>query len=134
MSAPTYISAADITDQSLTETSLSDLLTAKLLKSDAAVIDMAKRKGVYSTDISTSPVHEILKQWTVAWVCRELCFDLIGKNPTSQVDANIYYQLYDLYKKRHSELDTQIDYEVLTGLDYTARTRPGPRTGTIDFS
>lgn len=129
----TYIAESDITDASLKETALATLLTAKVTDSDAAVVDMAKAKGVADTDIETSPVHRLVKQWAVAWVCKELSFDLIGKNPTDSLDTNIYSQLFGLYSKRLADCEGQISVEVLMGTDDRVAERQGPRTGFLMF-
>lgn len=126
----TYIDVADITDSSLTETALSTRLLAKIALSDAAVVDLAERKGVNSDSIS-STIHTLVKQYAIAWVCRETCFDLIGKNPNVTIDYDVYFAKYKIYRDRVSELESQITVEVLTGVVDDVRDRSGARTGII---
>lgn len=129
-----YITTADITDSSLKETALSTLLSAKITACDAALEDMAMQKGVDDADdIETAPLGYLVKQWAIAWVCRELCFDLVGKNKADNIEADIYMGKYGEYKKRCSEYESQINYEILTGVADEQRDRPGARTGTLNF-
>lgn len=116
MADPTYyIAASDITDSQLKETSLSTLLAAKIILCDTALNDVAERLGVLSSMIKTSPLHNILVRWCVAWTCAELCFDLMGKNKVDSLEQDIYFQKYKEHDKRRTDLETQITYEVLTG-------------------
>jgi hypothetical protein len=126
----TYISSTDITDMLFTESAFSTLLTAKLTASDAAVVDLAERNGVESTDIEVSPVHYILKKWAAAWVCRELALDAMGKNNPDIADIEKYKIKYDIYAKLTAEYEAQVNIAVLTGEVEEARDR-STRTGTL---
>ncbi len=126
----TYISATDITDMLFTETAFSTLLTAKLTASDAAVVDLAEKWDVESTDIETDPVHYIIKKWAAAWVCRELALDAMGKNNPDIADIEKYKIKYDIYKGLTAEYEAQINYEVLTGTVTEAQHR-STKTGTL---
>jgi hypothetical protein len=132
-----YITTSDITDGLLLTTALSALLTAKITECDAALNDLAIRKGVFPTDIplilKTNPLPHTVKRWAVAWTCKELCFDLIGKNKNDNMDWDVYLVKYKEFQKRCSEFESEINYEILTGFDFEMRQRPGPRTGTMTF-
>jgi hypothetical protein len=124
----TYISAGDITDSQLVETSLSSKLTAKLTLCDAAIEDLAERLGVDADDIETSPLHNVVKRWCVAWTCAEMCFDLIGKNKNDNLEMDVYFQKYKEHDARRQELELKINYEVLTGTVIDEDDRPSCTT------
>lgn len=128
--ASSYIDETDITDSAIQEAGLATELTAKMNLVDDALEDMAMQKGVEDTDIETDPVHYLVKRWCVAWVCMELCFDMIGKNK-DETEADIYNVKYQHYQRRLQDAESQINAEVLMGTADTQRERPGPRTGTI---
>ena len=120
----TYITSADITDRMLLATGLSTLLTAKLTLSDTAVIDMAESKGVDSTSINLSPVHYQVKRYAIAWVGREMCFDLMGlANTDGGMDLDKYKTKYDVYNHEVAEAEGRINFEILTGTSQSAQSR-----------
>jgi hypothetical protein len=124
----TYISTSDITDSQLIETNLATLLSAKVTACDAALNDLAERKGVLSSMIETSPLHYVLKKWCVEWVCENLCFDLMGKNKTESLEQDIYFQKYKEHQKSREGLENTIDYAILTGTVITEADRPACTT------
>lgn len=125
-----YITAADITDSIAKEAGYLTALTAKIALSDAEVEDMAERKGVYKSDICIDPVHRMVKNYAIDWVCREFFFDLIGK-ARAGVEFDVYNEKYKLYAKRLSEDEGRITFEVLTGSVDSLQDRTGANTGTL---
>jgi hypothetical protein len=110
--AVTYITSSDITDQVVA--AATSQVTAKLLLVESAVNDMAERKGVQSTDIYTTTIHYQIKKWCVAWVCQQICLDLMGVNNVEMPDIEKYKIKYDLYTELLNSHEESITYEILT--------------------
>lgn len=111
-----YIARSNITDSLLLETPLTTLLTAKITACNTALESLALRNDVLPTMIETSPLHDYVVRWCVAWTCSELCFDLMGKNKNDNLEMDIYFQKYKEYDKRKNDVELQINYAVLTGV------------------
>lgn len=127
-----YISASDITNQTLKASAYSTILSAKLTDADNAIIDLAERLGVRdSTNIETSPLHRKIKEFAIAWVCEELSLDLMGYNNVSITDYEKYRLMYETYKKRREKYEGQITKEMITGSVDEIRDRATSRTGII---
>lgn len=125
-----YITTADIKDSVLLETIYSTLLAAKITDSDNEIADLAERKGAINITLN-SPAHYKVKRYLVAWVCAELCKDLIGKNKIEIIESDLYYQKWKVYKSEAQDLEGEITREMLVGVIDDIRERPGSRTGTL---
>lgn len=126
----TYISITDITDSMLLETAYLSFLSAKLTASDIEMADLAEKKGAFNVTLK-NPAHSVVKKYLIAWVCRELCKDIIGKNKVEFVESDIYYQKYKLYKSEAADYEGEITREMLVGTIDNIRERQGPRVGTL---
>jgi len=112
----TYIDADDITDLMMKETGFSSRLTAKLTKSDDAVEDLANRKGVAIASVPTDDdTPYLVKEWCIAWVGMEMCFDAMGKNNIPLPEQEKYLVKYNKYRERVKDLDAKITPAILYG-------------------
>lgn len=126
-----YISASDITDMIINDFP-DATISAKITLSDAAFEDLAESRGVTNTDdIETDPLHWKCKQWIVSWVCKEICFDAMGKNNIELVDFEKYARKYEYHVKRLQEYETELTYEMLLGTVAERRDRATLMTGVL---
>lgn len=127
----TYIDSGDITDQMMLETGFATKLAAKITKSDDAVEDMVKTMGLTSDSIETDPVPYLLKEWAIAWVGKEMCFDAMGKNNVDFPDLEKYSRKYEFYLSRVKDIQSSLNPAVITGSDFDTRDRATNNSGIL---
>ena len=125
-----YIDSDDITDLMMLESGWSTELEAKIVKSEDAANDMLKTKGLTSTDVATTTPY-LLKEWCIAWVGMEMCFDAMGKNNVPLPEFEKYNVKYEAYKKRLASIYAQITPEVIVGNDNDIRDRATTMSGLL---
>ena len=108
-----YIETTDITDTIVVGFDIDDYIT----ESDAAVNDLAERKGVRdSDDIETDSLHFKIKRYAIVYVIMRVCRDKMGTNNTDlPVEIEKYAVKYEIYRKELASIDKQITYEMITG-------------------
>jgi len=125
-----YIEAADITDLMLNEAGWATKLAAKIVKSEDAANDMLKTMGLTSSDVADT-VPYLFKEWNIAWVGMEMCFDAMGKNNISLPEFEKYRVKWEVYQKRLKNIQSQLTPSVIAGTDYDVRDRSTAMTGIL---
>jgi hypothetical protein len=114
------IAYTDITDH-LFESFPTATKQAYVAKSEYAVIQLASEKGVDSTDIETTTVHYLMKEYSKAWACMTLFFEHIGANNVETTEVEKYIVKYNLYKDMVAQLSMQITPGIITGATEESR-------------
>ena len=107
----TYIIDADITDKLL---SSSNALSDRVTESDAVIEDIAESMGVVADCISV-PVHYLVSQTAIAFVCWRIAEDYTGYNPAGSYQNEVYLQKREYYKEKFHECRDALTSQIFTG-------------------
>ncbi|MEA3346969.1 MAG: hypothetical protein U9Q21_02630 [Candidatus Auribacterota bacterium] len=81
-------------------------------RADTQLVALAKRLGVDETDIA-SPIGIEVKDWLIAWVGREICFDIMGTNDLELPDDDKYRMKLQEYKDRETDARSYLTPEII---------------------
>jgi len=127
----TYIFVDDITDNVI-KSFPADVIQQKLELSDDEMVDLAERKGIRDADsIDNNPLHRKIKDYLIAWIGQEICFDYLGTNNTETAEFEKYMVKYNLYRDKVKSLDAQITYEMILGSVDEIRDRATVGSGVL---
>lgn len=123
-----YISASDITDKITTgfSTSIGLLIT----RSDSEMNNLVREYGLESTDIETSPLDYVIKQWLISWVMVTFLIEQFGVNNVDIPDTEKYLVKYKMYLDRMGQYRDQITPAMIMG-DVENATDMAPFSGEL---
>jgi hypothetical protein len=108
-----YISTSDIKDNITDGVNLQDYI----LRADEEINDLAQSLGIYDTDdIETNPLHYKIRCYGEAFIIKNVCKNLMGKNDVQISDMETYAVKYNIYMKELAALKSEISQEMFTGV------------------
>lgn len=112
-----YLIPTDIKDELISN--IVNVDTSYLSRSDDALNDLANSKGLLVSEIETTPLPFLVKEWLKAYVGWEVCFNNSGLYDklvqNNDVAIDVYANKLELYKKTLESLSQRLTKEVISG-------------------